>query len=193
LPSALAEYANVIALYGSLEQAERVRVASARLQWSLGLSEDAERSLQKAQDFELHSRSPRLAAELALARAEIAYDNGHMSEAVRFALEAAAVKADEELQRQATLVRAMTMIRMGRAREGAAAAERVLDALQSAHLSGAVASTRLALASAFAFAGQRPEARGHGAGCAGVLRTETGIGISLARSCDRSHGGGCSC
>jgi tetratricopeptide (TPR) repeat protein len=159
LPSALAEYANVIALYGSLEQAERVRVASARLQWSLGLSEDAERSLKKAQDFELHSRSPRLAAELALARAEIAYDEGHMSEAVRFTQQATAAKGDEELQRQATLVRAMTMIRTGRAREGAAAAGRVLDALQSAHLNGAVASTRLALASAFAFAGQRPEAR----------------------------------
>jgi tetratricopeptide (TPR) repeat protein len=148
-PDALGESERATALLGSGIEGASARIIQAQAYWMLGRRQEAEQALTELEQL-LKGRTgqERLEAELQLARSQMAYAEGHLSEAAAVAGRLSLVRGGDTAKAQASLIQALVLVRGGGSKAGGASLAALIDRFEQDHLSLNAASTRLAAAEA---------------------------------------------
>ena len=152
-PDALAQQEQAARLLGPKSVAPRLE--SAELYAHLGRTKDAEQSFNEVEQLLQSSPNRLLLFDLRMKRAELAYQQGRMQEALAVSRQAlsAAPAAGDGSELAAKLMEAVVLIRTGQAARGNEIAQDVIQKLEQANLVLAASSARLTLAEALTGAG----------------------------------------
>ena len=153
LPQALGEQLRAAELYGRGMPAFDSRLSCARLYHRLGRAKEAREMLSECDELQRKNPNAVNGFELAMLRAEMAYDEGRFGAALDQARVALSLLPAEEAGVRARLVEALVSIRTRRAAAAGEAAA-VLRTMDAANLLLGGAAARLMIAEAFVAAGQ---------------------------------------
>jgi eukaryotic-like serine/threonine-protein kinase len=157
-PAAVDEYDRSVALYGSLPQANLVKVMAVPLQWYLGQAESAERFLAEARSLLADTSNPEFLALLNAVAAEIEYASGRFVETAQRLRQAPIAALDANTARRVTLITGLVRMRVGPYALGLATATGVVNEFEKAGMAAAAAHARLSMAEALVLVGRRETA-----------------------------------
>jgi tetratricopeptide (TPR) repeat protein len=154
-PSALEEYRHAAELLGPNLQSANARLACAMLCWGLGRRDESDKYLSEIEQALAKKYSKQVAAGVNAAKAEIAYDDGELSNALISARQGLSIPdRDEDTDRDLSLFEALSLIRT-RQKEGGELVRNLIQKLDRAKLIGPAAAARLAAAGAWMSIGDR--------------------------------------
>jgi serine/threonine protein kinase/Tfp pilus assembly protein PilF len=158
-PEAFEEYRSAANLLGPGISSGNARLECCALSWRLGQRGVASQFLDEVERALAKEPNNQVSANLQSRRAEMAYDEGQLPEALMFARQGLSIpRHGEDADRDLVLFEALALIRKGQSKEGAELAGNLVDKLERGKFIGSLAAAQLALAGAWSAAGDRNSA-----------------------------------